>query len=85
MGLYVDRTRPVVNATCTDTCAWDLCDLTRATTARLIAIDTERENRMGLGRSWPVRGALAPGDVALSQSLANALGVAEGDSLVVYA
>lgn len=47
-----------------------------------MAVDTEREKAMGLGRTW-TRGAPAPGHIYINQQLADTMGIGVGDSLIL--
>jgi hypothetical protein len=63
-----------------DCMSLSVCRLTPPVASLKVSlIDTERESRMGLGRSWPYA-SLAPGQVLLSSDLAAKLGVQTGDT-----
>jgi len=71
-------------ATCLEAVCSELVpDSTRSLATRVIAIDSARERRMGLGRDWPY-GKIPPGEVLIGSNIAEFTGAAAGDTLFLH-
>ena len=51
--------------------------------ANIVLMDSVRENRMQLGRTWPYEGTIPAGTVLLSTATAARLRVEKGDTIIL--